>query len=677
MHNNEEKVFRESERRLIQKELFLLEDQKDAAEQRFRMMFENALVGLFRADVLTEELSDVNLEAARIFGFDNAEDAIAWVKNDFEAFSFFSAIPGPRSLDIGKPYSFSARSRRRDGSEFWAQFSVRYTADGLWLEGAVKDITDQVESMERLRQAKAEAEEASEAKSRFLATMSHEIRTPLNGIIGYAEILQDRDDPKAREYSRKILDESDRLMILINQLLDISRLEANKITLETIPFNLYQLIDEIDESFARAFERNGLLYERNIDSDLPRWYIGDPMRLRQVLTNLLSNALKFTREGAIFLTIDMVGEAAASPLVRFSVKDTGIGIAPDKQESIFSSFVQADTSISRRYGGTGLGVSICRELVYLMGGELDLESAEGEGAEFHFTVAMPLPLESVDAVPAYRDRPLSRLDALEGRNVLIVEDYETNREIARHHLEKAGCRVFFAEDGLEAVEMLTSGEVMDIIFMDMHMPRMDGLEATAKLRESGIDTPIIGMTASAYAEDRARCLVAGMDDFLTKPIRRAGLLLKAADWITTGGLARDKGSDSTGPVSALSGDSPLRYNDFLDELGGEADLVRELLDGYVDDSRTRIGKMDAALAMGDYVTLHREIHSIKGGALNVMADELAGRALEAESLARDETPSVQMQEALDKVQEAYNRFVAEWKGTREKNDARERQPGSL
>ena len=260
---------RESERRLIQKELFLLEDQKDAAEQRFRLMFENALVGLFRGSVATGKLTDANLEAARIFGFDNVDELIWWVNVESEAFSSFRSIPDPELLDAGEPYSFSSHTQRRDGSDFWAQYSVRYTEEGRFLEGAVKDITDQVVSMERLRQAKAEAEDASEAKSRFLATISHEIRTPLNGIIGFAEILQERNDLKSREYSRKILDESDRLMILINQLLDFSKLEANKITLETILLDLHQLLNEIETSFRKTIIRSGLAYTREMDPEIP------------------------------------------------------------------------------------------------------------------------------------------------------------------------------------------------------------------------------------------------------------------------------------------------------------------------------------------------------------------------------------------------------------------------
>ena len=670
--------FRESERRLIQKELFRLEDQKDAAEQRFRAMFENALVGLFRGDVAARALTDANLEAALIFGLQSAEELIWWVNTETESFSFIRDIPDASQLDPGVPYSFSTRTKRRDGCEFWAQFSVRYTGEGRWLEGAVKDITDQVESLDRLRQAKAEAEDANEAKSRFLATMSHEIRTPLNGIIGFAEILQELDDPKSRVYSRKILDESERLMLLINQLLDFSKLEADKISLEAILLDLQQLLDEIDASMVERFEHSGLEYIRELEENVPRWLIGDPMRLRQVLTNLLSNALKFTRKGRVTVHIGVAGYTEDAALLRFSVNDTGIGIPPEKQEAIFSSFVQADSSISRRYGGTGLGISICCELVKLMGGKLELISEEGKGSEFYFTIPMALPSDTVDAVPIYRDGTLSKIESLVGRKTLIVEDYETNRDIARHHLEKAGCSVILASDGIEALEYLKdSKEDVDLIFMDMHMPRMDGLEATRQIRSLGIDTPIIGMTASAYAEDRVRCLDAGMDDFLTKPLRRGGLLTKAVDWVVSGGLNlifRNVGSE---PQGDLTGSRTLRYNDFLEELDGEKDLARELLDGFLEDSKTRLDHARRALESGSYSCLHRDVHSIKGGALNVMAEELAARAFEAEIRAREEIPYREMNEVLSALDEAFNRFAETWKGIRETDEAREGQPGSL
>ncbi len=657
MPNKRDEDIPESERRLIQKELFLLEDQKEAAEKRFQIMFENALIGLFRGEVADRLLTEANYEAALTFGFDSVESLKRHVNANKVDYNFFETMPEPDQLTDGAPYSFSAKAVKQDGTEFWAQFSVRYTGEGRYIEGAVKDITDQVESMNRLRQAKAEAEDANEAKSRFLATMSHEIRTPLNGIIGFAEIIKERCSGKNREYAGKILDESDRLMILINQLLDISRLEANKINLESILFDLQQVLDEAEESLNNIPVIDGLGYSRETDKEIPSWFLGDPMRLRQVLSNLLSNAVKFTENGHITLKISLEKSNESKHLIRFSIKDTGIGIPEDKIEAIFSSFEQADTSISRRYGGTGLGISISRELVALMGGELNVHSRVGEGSEFYFTIPMDQAPETMDGVPASRGGKSSELESLKGITVLLVEDSETNRDIARYHLEKAGCRVFHSGNGREALSFIADNSV-DLIFMDLHMPEMDGLEAARSLRGLGITEPIIGMTASAYTEDRINSLSAGMDDFITKPLRRVDLLAKAVEWV-------EKSVSRT----AVTNSSTLRYNEFLEELNGEAELTVELFDGFIEDTIKRLIEAGKALSDSKFERLHREAHSIRSGALNLMADDLAESALTLERAAKDRiTGSEELKKNLEELEMAFKRFTEAWKSIQENNE---------
>ena len=661
---------RESERRQIQKEMFHLEDEREAAEKRFRALFENALVGLFRARVSDGRFTDANREAARILGFDTVPSLLDDVNTHPERYSFLVNMHHSNRFSPSAVYSFSARTKKQDGMEFWAQFSVRFTDNGEFIEGAVKDITDQVESMERLRMAKAEAEEANAAKSRFLATISHEIRTPLNGIIGYAEILSASEGKK--NFARKILDESDRLMLLINQLLDFSKLEANKISLESILFDVPEMIDEAEGALRFKIREKGLLYSRNVHDDVPRWLVGDPMRLRQILSNLLSNALKFTEEGTLGLDVSLEKVEPGRVFLRFAVSDTGIGIPPDKQASIFRSFEQADSSISRKYGGTGLGISICRELVALMGGELMVFSRENVGSTFHFTVPIDVPSETMDGVPSRLGGRLSKLDELQGKRILLVEDYETNMEIARHHLEEAGCEVFSSENGLQAVDFLKANPV-DLIFMDMHMPEMDGLEATRALRTSSVQVPIIGMTASAFAEDRRNCLAAGMNDFLTKPLRRIDLLSKALDWINVGPGAPVDGSSLPAPGSSaapVTSHGTLRYNDFLREMGGDTSLADEVIDGFAADVRRRLERSVQALSDGNLTRLHREAHSIKGGALSLMADELADKAYQLEQAAKRREGGLNLD--LNGVRIAYQSFLDEWMRIREKHETDER-----
>ena len=657
-----------AETEVVQKELFPAGERSMNRERWYQNLFENALVGLFRVNVKERVLTDANMETAGIFGFESVEALIFHVNTEKNLSRFFDLMPNSDELSDRVPYSFSSRSHRRGGVEFWAQFSVRYTESGKYIEGAVKDITDQVESMERLRQAKAEAEQANEAKSRFLATMSHEIRTPLNGIIGFAEIIKEKCISENREYASKILDESDRLMILINQLLDISRLEAEKINLESVLFNLHQVLDEAEESLQKKISQKGLSYSRDTGDSLPRWFLGDPMRLRQVLSNLLSNAVKFTENGSINLKITHEDKPEDSSLISFSVIDTGIGIPEDKLDLIFSSFEQADTSISRKYGGTGLGISISRELVTLMGGELKVQSRVGSGSEFFFSVLLKNAPEIMDGVPLGRRVSPSELNRLKGVRVLLVEDYEINRDIASYHLEEAGCRVFHAGNGREALSFLERNDTIDLIFMDLHMPEMDGLEATRKLRASGLTTIIIGMTASAYSEDRSRSLAAGMDDFITKPLRRADLLAKAVEWVPSPG------------ESSLMTDSPvLRYNELLDELGGDPELTAELLNGFVDDTLRRLDDAEESLESDNPERLHREAHSIKGGALNLMADELAEQALRLEQSSavllsgsgrvdNHEDIRGDLRNKMTDLRKAFRRFTAGWASIRENNE---------
>jgi signal transduction histidine kinase/ActR/RegA family two-component response regulator len=386
---------------------------------------------------------------------------------------------------------------------------------------AFNDMAERILAREReLRDAYALADGAARAKAAFLATMSHEIRTPMNGIIGLTDLtLLTPLNDEQRHYLEMVRSSAGNLLVILNDILDYSKIDAGKLTLEIVPVSLQDLVTQVLALFATPAEDKGIALRSDLASDLPTSVLGDPVRLRQVLTNLVSNAVKFTDRGGVVLGI---GRIAAG--LRFRVEDTGIGIAADKLCHIVEPFAQADNSTTRLYGGTGLGLAICSNLVRLMGGELAVESKLGVGSCFSFTLdlasaAMPSPAPRVEASAVEGDRR---------SRILVAEDSPVNQALIRAILGKAGYDLMIVNDGMEALDALAAARY-DLVLMDMQMPNLDGLAATVRIREMEIEsggprTPIVALTANAFEEDRQRCLQAGMDDFLAKPFQRDALL---------------------------------------------------------------------------------------------------------------------------------------------------------
>lgn len=392
----------------------------------------------------------------------------------------------------------------------------------------------------RTREARRAAQEASAAKTQFLATMSHEIRTPLHGLLGMCQLLREsRLEGEQREYVEMLEQSGQTLLELVNDVLDLARVERGKLELAVAPYEPRRLFGAALRAWEPQAQKKGLELRAEGAELLPARALGDETRIRQVLANLLSNAVKFTSEGSVTLAVKMAGEGDRRR-AQVEVRDTGIGIAPKDQGRIFEQFSQADPTISRRFGGTGLGLSIARKLVELMGGSMEVSSEPGRGSTFRFTLPMPeLPAEGMPRVARPAPPPIQpardtvlRQSARPAR-VLLVEDNPVNQKIARKLLERAGCEVTLAGNGLAALEALERG-VFSAVFMDCQMPEMDGLTATEELRRRGHRLPVIALTASAMAGEKEQCMAAGMDDYLSKPLDLTELNRVLERWVRAG-----------------------------------------------------------------------------------------------------------------------------------------------
>ncbi len=498
------------------------------------------------------------------------------------------------------------------------------------------------------------AEQASEAKSDFLAKMSHELRTPLNGIIGMAEIALSSDmDDRQRQMLQIIDRESNALLRIINDILDFSKVEAGKMEIEFRPFDLRTLLDEVADTMVPQARQKGLELITDLPPQIPARLKGDAMRIKQVLLNLAGNALKFTHQGEIRISGAMKQKTQRQVRIEFSVKDTGIGIPLEKQAAIFEGFTQADQSTTRKYGGTGLGITISRQLVTLMGGELSVESREHIGTTFRFTLTFDRPVAASEkpsapssVEPARSDKPVQKV---EGR-ILLVEDYATNQIVASRHLHDAGLKVDLAENGRQAVDAWRQ-HAYDLILMDVQMPVMDGYEATGAIRQLEAETapqspeasgrqqrtPIVAMTANALKDDRDRCMAAGMDDFITKPIKRKAMLSTVTKWIGNGhkpeascGITPARGDGPQSQKAPL----PMDLHTAVEEFG-DRPLVFEVANELLSNAQQQLQIMEEALKNGDLDRLRKEAHAVKGGAWTIEARPLGDLAEALEHLSRD------------------------------------------
>ncbi len=437
-----------------------------------------------------------------------------------EEYAEIGAQIGP-ALSVGEPVEFVREMFRRDGTTFWCRMLAKAVDPTHPMRGGtiwiVEDITERRRTEQALARARDEAEAANRAKSAFLANTSHEIRTPLNGLLGLARLARrpELDEARRRQFLEQIAESAETLSAVISDVLDLSKIEAGRLEIERVAFDLHALLDSLRQVYDTLADARGLGFALQVDPGVPQWVEGDPVRVRQVLSNYLSNALKFTERGSVVLRAVVAGEG----LLRFEVRDTGPGVSPALKARLFQPFVQADQSTTRRFGGSGLGLSICHQLAALMGGRVGVESLPEPGS--CFWAELPLARTEAPTPPAGGEVPERSLD---GARVLMVEDNPVNMTIAVAMLEQWGVQVEQAADGRQAIAAVEraegTGRPLDAVLMDVQMPVMSGYEATRVLRERAGSRrlPIIALTAAALTSERDAALAAGMDGFLTKPI---------------------------------------------------------------------------------------------------------------------------------------------------------------
>jgi signal transduction histidine kinase/ActR/RegA family two-component response regulator len=556
----------------------------------------------------------------------------AWVigRDNFE---YFERTGRPRHMAEARHARFEQAVRERRLVTYAEQFSrpdgtrhilrflqpVFHPDGSLYLlVGYSHDITEQVQAEQALKAAMLLAEESSRVKETFLANMSHEIRTPMNAILGMSQLLAKTPlSPDQLTYQQAIATSADNLLVIINDVLDLSKLEMGKLALETIGFAPAELLAQIEQTLHFKAAEKGLSLVMELGKQVPPVVLGDPYRIRQVLLNLAGNALKFTDKGRVSISCTILAANFNGPSgevsLEFKVTDTGIGIEPEHLETIFQEFSQADSSVSRKFGGTGLGLSICRNLVQLMGSEIKLASQKNKGTTTCFTLRLPIGAAHDLPQPEHPTAEAEELrQHLRGKQVLLVEDNLFNRQIAKSFLSQAGVQVTEAEHGGRAVELLRH-QNFDLILMDVQMPVMNGYAATSVLRQQlAITTPIIALTANAINGEREKCLAAGMNGYLAKPFQEAQLLQVLSDWLLPDGVAGLPYLTRAAPAAPTANASGLYSIDDLLKAGqGDPEFVVFMLRTFIESCQEALLELHQGLRDANLGLLKDTAHTLK------------------------------------------------------------------
>lgn len=511
------------------------------------------------------------------------------------------------------------------------------------ISGIATDISERTQYQKELIAARQSAEHAKMLQEQFLANMSHEIRTPMNGIQGMTNLLLETVlDGQQKKYATIIKRSVNNLLVIINDILDFSKIQAGKLSIENIGFDIREVLQSLDSMFAHRLKKKQLELLFQIDSNVPDFLSGDPYRLNQILVNLVGNAIKFTESGRITVGVQVIEQRGNEWLMRFSIKDTGIGIPADKIGSIFDSFAQAGSDVSRKYGGTGLGLSISKQLVELQKGSIWVESKFGEGSEFCFEIPyQEAAAETVTGLMRIHDMDFSKL--LQGKKVLIAEDNYVNQVLIEHVLQNVGVITTIVSNGKEAIAQLKVKNDFDLILMDLQMPIMDGYKTTAFIRKQlDIGIPIIAMTATAMKGELEKCLEAGMTDYMSKPFEFVDLYKKLCQVLKINVASEDRNEGQLMGTDALL-EKKLYDLSFLSRITKKNELLA-ILKPLIKNLHTETALMEIAMENGAWLELKALAHKIKGSVGFLKADELyhtlenienASKDLDKKSIAMD------------------------------------------
>ena len=638
------------------------------SEQRFRDLFENASDVIYTAD-FDGNFTSLNKSGERMTGYTREE---ALHLN-------FSQVVSPETLKLVQEMTerklkshdetvYELEMFKKGGEPLLVEISSRAiykNGKPVGIQGIGRDITQRKQVEAELKRARDAAIESSRVKSEFLANMSHEIRTPMNGILGMTELTLDTNlNPEQREYLEIVKSSTHSLLTIINDILDFSKIEAGKLDLETIDFSVQDAIAAATRTIALRAHEKGLELAFEVSEDVPDSLLGDPGRLRQIVVNLIGNAVKFTAAGEIVVRVEKESRTDNEVVLHFSVSDTGIGIPVEKQSLIFGAFAQADGSTTRRYGGTGLGLAICSQLVEIMGGRIWVESEVGKGSTFHFTA--PFGLQAAPGMLGAPAVPETVQPAMQGKSLrfLLAEDNEVNQKLAVWILEKRGHSVTVAANGQEALDALAK-EQFDVVLMDVQMPKMNGLEATRIIRQNeqttGRHMPIIAMTALAMKGDRERCLEAGMDEYVSKPIQ-PDQIFQTLDRLLR--VEPDHSETQHDNLIAIADsamlDPAFDEAELLAQVEGSEELMEQLIAMFQKECPPLLIEIGAAIDHRDAKLVNRLSHKIKGSAAIFAANAVvqAAQRLEDMGHADDLSGAVEaladLDRELNRLQEALN-----------------------